>query len=106
MLGNDCRSGSPGHSRGSDGIDAGSDTPGVVNILGPCFDIHLNARAYWRNFPANVWNYKLGRLPGPQEVALLPGKEGHGPGPSSRRSAHFTDTARRMGAILELVNGS
>ena len=24
------------------------------------FDIHLNDRAYWRNVPAAVWNYKLG----------------------------------------------
>ncbi len=24
------------------------------------FDIHLNARAYWRNVPAKVWNHKLG----------------------------------------------
>ena len=24
------------------------------------FDIHLNDRAYWRNIPETVWNYKLG----------------------------------------------
>ena len=24
------------------------------------FDIWLNAKAYWRNVPAAVWNYKLG----------------------------------------------
>jgi len=24
------------------------------------YDIYLNDRAYWRNIPANVWNYQLG----------------------------------------------
>ena len=24
------------------------------------FDVYLNDRAYWRNVPAAVWNYKLG----------------------------------------------
>ena len=24
------------------------------------FDIYLNADAFWRNVPANVWNYRLG----------------------------------------------
>ena len=24
------------------------------------FDVHLNARAFWRNVPAAVWSYKLG----------------------------------------------
>ena len=24
------------------------------------FDIHLNGKAFWRNIPATVWNYKLG----------------------------------------------
>ena len=36
------------------------------------FDIHLNDRAYWRNVPSSVWHYKAGRVPGPEEVALLP----------------------------------
>ena len=33
----------------------------AVETLGATtFDIHLNDGAYWRNVPANVWNYKLG----------------------------------------------
>ena len=32
-----------------------------VSVLGDnTFDVHLNGRAYWRNVPAAVWNYKLG----------------------------------------------
>ena len=67
-------------------------------------DVYLNAHAYWRNIPTNIWNYKLGgyqvlkkwlsyredkvlgrRLLLPEEVQ------------------HFTDTARRIAAILTLV---
>ena len=70
------------------------------------FDVYLNDRAYWRNVPAAVWHYKLGgyqvlkkwlsyrehkvlgRLLLPEEVQ------------------HFTDTARRITAILDLVTNS
>ena len=48
------------------------------------FDIHLNDRAYWRNVPDQRLELQAGRLPGPQEVALLPGQEGPGPGPAPR----------------------
>ena len=74
-------------------------------ILGKTtFDIHLNRRAWWRNVPATVWRYKLGgyqvlkkwlsyrerdilsRPLGPEEVQ------------------HFTDTARRIAAMLMIVS--
>ena len=66
-------------------------------------DVYLSDRAYWRNVPITVWNYKLGgyqvlkkwlsyresrvlgRLLLPEEVQ------------------HFTDTARRIGATLGVV---
>ena len=64
------------------------------------FDVYLNDRAYWRNVPCAVWNYHLG---GYQVLKkwlsyreskvlgrpLLPGE-----------AQHFTDTARRIAAIL------
>ena len=68
-------------------------------------DIYLNDRAYWRNVPAPVWNYKLGgyqvlkkwlsyreqdilaRVLKPEEVQ------------------YFTDTARRIAAIVRLAAG-
>ena len=53
----------------------------AANTLGnTTFDIYLNDRAYWRNVPANVWQLQAGRLPGPQEVALLPRPQSLGPG--------------------------
>ena len=68
------------------------------------FDIHLNDRAYWRNVPAAVWSYKLGgyqvlkkwlsyRERGVLDRALRP-----------EEVQHFTDTARRIAAILMLAN--
>ncbi len=64
------------------------------------FDIHLNARAFWRNVPAAVWGYRLGgyqvlkkwlsyRERGILDRPLAP-----------EEVQHFTDTARRIGAIL------
>ena len=67
------------------------------------FDIYLNDRAYWRNVPAAVWKYKLGgyqvlkKWLSYRERRVL------------RRSLlleevqHFTDTARRIAAILLVV---
>ena len=40
------------------------------------FDIHLNDRAYWRNVPADCVELQAGRVPGAQEVALLPRARG------------------------------
>ena len=68
------------------------------------FDVYLNDRAYWRNVPAAVWHYKLGgyqvlkkwlsyREHKVLDRPLLP-----------EEVQHFTDTARRIAAILKLVN--
>ena len=64
------------------------------------FDIYLNSSAYWQNIPNAIWNYKLGgyqvlkkwlsyRESGVLDRPLLP-----------EEVQHFTDTARRIGAIL------
>ena len=68
------------------------------------FDVYLNDRAYWRNVPAAIWNYQLGgyqvlkkwlsyRESRVLDRPLLP-----------EEVQHFTDTARRIGAIVRLVN--
>ena len=81
--------------------------PGMT-VEGPAlgettFDVYLNDRAYWRNVPAAVWDYKLGgyqvlkKWLSYRERAIL------------RRPLtpdeihHFTHTARRIGAILLLT---
>ena len=68
------------------------------------FDIHLNDRAYWRNVPAAVWHYKLGgyqvlkKWLSYRERPIL-----HRP-LHPDEVQHFTNTARRITAILQLVN--
>ena len=70
------------------------------------FDIYLNARTFWRNVPAAVWTYKLGgyqvlkkwlsyRENSILDRPLLP-----------EEVQHFTDTARRIGAILAATRSS
>ena len=64
------------------------------------FDVYLNARAFWRNVPAAVWDYRLGgyqvlkKWLSYRERAILdrPLKPGE--------VQHVSDTARRITAIL------
>ena len=77
----------------------------AAGVLGETtYDVHLNDRAYWRNVPAAVWDYKLGgyqvlkkwlsyREHKVLERALRP-----------EEVQHFTDTARRIAAILLLTS--
>ena len=79
----------------------------AVAVLGDAaVDVYLNDNARWSNVPAAVWNYKLGgyqvlkkwlsyRESGVLGRNLLP-----------EEVQHFTDTARRIGAILRVVNGA
>ena len=68
------------------------------------FDVYLNERAYWRNVPAAVWNYQLG---GYQTLKKwLSYRESKVLGRLLRLDEvqYFTDTARRVGAILQLAS--
>ncbi len=74
-------------------------------ILGDTtFDIYLNDRAYWRNVPAAVWSYKLGGY------QVLKKWLSYRESPVLKRPLqpdevhHFTNTARRITAILLPVN--
>ena len=65
------------------------------------FDVYLNARTCWRNIPAHVWTYKLGGyqvlkkwLSYRRERTIL------GRPLTPEEIQHFTDTARRIGAIV------
>ncbi len=67
------------------------------------FDLYLNDRAYWRNLPVAVWSYKLGgyqvlkKWLSYREHAVL------GRPMTPAEVQHFTDTARRIAAILLLT---
>ena len=68
-------------------------------------DIWINERACWRNVPAAVWNYRLGgyqvlkKWLSYRERSVL--KRALKP----EEVQHFTDTARRIAAILLLTSG-
>ena len=68
------------------------------------FDVYLNDRAYWRNVPTDVWGYKLG---GYQVLKKWLSYREHGVlgrATKPEEVQHFTDTARRIAAILALTS--
>ena len=67
-------------------------------------DIYLNDRAYWRNVPAAIWNYKLGGYQVLKKWLSYRENKVLGRALLPEEVQHFTDTARRIGRILSLVN--
>ena len=79
-------------------LGAGLETLGETT-----YDIHLNDHAYWRNVPANVWTYRLG---GYQVLKKwLSYREGKVLGRALRADEvqYFSETARRIAAILSIT---
>ena len=78
---------------------------GRVTERGGAFDVHLNDAAFWRGVPAAVWHYKLGgyqvlkKWLSYRERLIL----GRDLAPGEVR--HFTDTARRIAALLAVTSG-
>ena len=68
------------------------------------FDVYLNERAYWRNVPAAVWNYQLGGYQVLKKWLSYRESKVLGRSLQPEEVQHFTDTARRVAAILQLVN--
>ena len=64
------------------------------------FDIYLNDRAYWRNVPVAVWNYKLGGYQVLKKWLSYRERPVLGRPLLPEEVQHFTDTARRIAAIL------
>ena len=64
------------------------------------FDIHLNANAFWRNVPAAVWNYRLGGYQVLKKWLSYRERAVLGRAVKPEEVQHFTDTARRIWAIL------
>ena len=68
------------------------------------FDIHLNAHAFWRNVPTAVWTYKLGgyqvlkKWLSYRERAILNRPL------TPEEVRYFTNTARRIAAILLITS--
>ena len=77
---------------------------GAVSTLGETtFDVYLNDSSYWRNVPAAVWSYKLGGYQVLKKWLSYREEKVLGRSMLSEEVQHFTDTARRIAAILILV---
>ena len=76
----------------------------VVSTLGDTtFDIYLNDRAYWRNMPANVWDYKLGGYQVLKKWLSYRDSKVLARSLLPEEVQYFAEVGRRIAAILELV---
>ena len=76
----------------------------VTTLGGATVDVYLNDDARWRNVPAAVWNYKLGGYQVLKKWLSYRESKVLGRSLLPEEVQHFTDTARRIAAILEIVN--
>ena len=77
----------------------------AVSVLGnTTVDICLNDNARWCNVPAAVWNYKLGGYQVLKKWLSYRESRVLGRNLLPEEVQHFTDTARRIAAILGLVS--
>ena len=67
------------------------------------FDVYLNDRAYWRNVPDAVWEYKLGGYQVLKKWLSYRERKVLGRPLLPDEVQHFTDTARRIAANVVLV---
>ena len=67
-------------------------------------DVYLNDRAYWRNVPSAVWNYQLGGYQVLKKWLSYRERKVLGRVLIPEEVQHFTDTARRIGVIIQLAN--
>ena len=70
------------------------------------YDVHLNNRAHWRNVPAIVWSYKLGGYQVLKKWLSYRERGVLGRALRPQEVQHFTDTARRIAAILLLTDAA
>ena len=78
---------------------------GAVVVLGDtAFNIHLNNNAWWSNIPDAVWNYQLGGYQVLKKWLSYRESKVLGRPLLPQEVQHFTDMARRIAAILQLVS--
>ena len=70
-------------------------------------DVYLNEETYWRNVPSAVWDYRLGGYQVLKKWLSYRERKVLGRRLRAEEVQHFTDTARRIGAmLLSLRSGS
>ena len=76
----------------------------ALPVLGETtFDVYLNDRAFWRNVPTAVWDYKLGGYQVLKKWLSYRERQILGRALLPEDVQHFTDTARRIAAIQQLT---
>ena len=77
----------------------------AIGVLGDAtVDVHLNDNARWSNVPAAVWNYRLGGYQVLKKWLSYRESKVLGRPLLPEEIQHFTDTARRIAAMLRVVN--
>jgi hypothetical protein len=75
----------------------------VIRLLGEkTCDVYLNDTAYWRNIPANVWDYRIGGYQVIKKWLSYREQELLGRALSSAEAREVMNMARRIAAILLL----
>ena len=94
----------PGHGRVVERLytaDERAALGGAARTLGDgTLDVYLNGRAYWRNVPSAVWSYKLGGYQVLKKWLSYRERGVLGRAMKAEEVQHFTDTARRIGAVV------
>ena len=77
----------------------------TISALGEkTLDVYLNDHAFWRNVPAAIWDYKLGGYQVLKKWLSYRESDVLGRVLTPEEVQHFTDTARRIGAILAITD--
>ena len=96
----------PGTGRAVERAYAANDREALGDAVGALgdatVDVYLNDNARWSNVPASVWNYKLGGYQVLKKWLSYRESKVLGRNLLPEEVQHFTDTARRLAAILLL----
>ena len=80
------------------------DIGAATSVLGDTtFDIYLNDKAFWRNVPAAIWNYKLGGYQVLKKWLSYRERKVLGRALKPDEVGYFAGIARRIAAILVLT---
>ena len=100
----------PGQGRAVERAYAGSELDALgaaLDILGETtYDVCLNDNAYWRNIPANVWNYRLGGYQVLKKWLSYRERKVLGRALRAEEVQYFSETARRIAATLLLTDAN
>ena len=79
----------------------------AIPVLGEkTLDVYLNDRAFWRNVPAAIWDYKLGGYQVLKKWLSYRERDVLGRALTPEEVLYFAEMTRRIGAILDLCGAN